>query len=159
MTSENHFSHVWKSFFPRLKIVFPTSENHFSLIRGKMIFRRGKNDFQTSIFIIQTFFPQTKWAKTLVNFSKFNFFQNISQNDSKHLEFFFKNGIFQKFLRIFWFIQKIANLKINFFTYKMSQNTCKNFQRWNFSKNAQNLLIHSENWKSFFFIHNGSKHL
>ena len=42
----------------------------------------------------------------------------------------------------------------------MGQNTCKNFQKWNFSKNAQNLLIYPENWKSqnqFFPIKNGSK--
>ena len=42
----------------------------------------------------------------------------------------------------------------------MVQNTCKNFQKWNFSKNAQNLLIYPENWKSqnqFFPIKNGSK--
>ena len=43
----------------------------------------------------------------------------------------------------------------NFFPYKMNQKTCKNFQKWIFSKkaqnllkNAQNLLIHPENWKS-----------
>ena len=57
----------------------------------------------------------------------------------------------------------------NFFPYKMNQKTCKNFQKWIFSKkaqnllkNAQNLLIHPENEKSknlYFPIQNGSKHL
>ena len=55
-------------------------------------------------------FPHTKWVKTLVKI--------------------FKNEIFQKMLRIFWFIQKIENLKVNFSPYKMGQNTCKNFQKW-----------------------------
>ena len=71
--------------------------------------------------------------------------------------------IFENFFLIFqWFIQKIENLQFNIFSpYKMGQNTCKNFQKWNFSKIAQNLLIHPENWKSqnqFFPIQNGSKH-
>ena len=64
--------------------------------------------------------------------------------------------IFENFFLIFqWFIQKIENLQFNIFSpYKMGQNTCKNVQKWNFLKIAQNLLIHPENWKSqnqFFF--------
>ena len=66
-------------------------------------------------------------------------------------------NIVKKFSLIFkWFIQKIENLKFNIFSpCKMGRNTCKNFQKWIFSKkvqnfleNAQNLLIHPENWKS-----------
>ena len=63
------------------------------------------------------------------------------QNGSKHLNFFFKIGCFQKkfkifwkMLRIFWFIQKMKNLKIYIFQYKMGQNTCKFFKNRIFQK-------------------------
>ena len=93
--------------------------------------------------------------------------KDLSYSDGKKwlnlINFFHHNSmIFWKMLRIFWFIQKIENLKINFFPYKMGQNTCKNFQKWNFSKNAPNLMIHPKNWKfqnQFLPIQNGSKHL
>ena len=71
-------------------------------------------------------FSHTKWVKTLVKI--------------------FKNGIFQKLLRIFWFIQKIENPKMNFFQYKMGSNTWKVFKNWTFQKNAKNCLICPENW-------------
>ena len=38
---------VWKSFFPRLKIIFPLIREKWFSDVGKTIFRRGKNDFQT----------------------------------------------------------------------------------------------------------------
>ena len=96
---------LWgKQSFTMRKMHFPHSKRH--LLWGKCIFLIVK--FSKEIFLIfqwfiqriknlnfKKFFSHTKWVKTLVKI--------------------FKNGIFQKLLRIFWFIQKIENLKINFF--------------------------------------------
>ena len=41
---------------------------------------------------------------------------------------------------------KMSNSR--FLLYKMGLNTCKNFQKWNFSKIVKNHLIHPESWKS-----------
>ena len=67
---------------------------------------------------------------------------------------------------IFWMNHK--NL-LKIFTSVIFLTVWGNFQKWifskkaqNFLKNAQNLLIHPEDWKSqnqFFPIQNGSKHL
>ena len=43
---------VWKSFFPRLKIIFPLIREKWFSDVGKTIFRRGKNDFQTSCYFL-----------------------------------------------------------------------------------------------------------
>ena len=93
--------------------------------------------------------------------------KDLSYSDGKKwlnlINFFHHNSmIFWKMLRIFWFIQKIENLKINFFPYKMGQNTCKNFQKWNFSKNCSESSDSSRKLKiskQFFLIQYGSKHL
>ena len=87
------------------------------------------SDSSRKLKISKSIFSHIKWVKTL--------------------EKIFKNGIFQKSLRIFWFIQKIENLKINFFPYKMGQNTCKNFQKWIFSKK---LKIFWKMLRIFWFI-------
>ena len=67
------------------------------------------------------FFPHAKWVETLVKIFKIGCFQK-------------KFKIFWKMLRIFWFIQKMKNLKIYIFQYKMGQNTWKFFKNRIFQK-------------------------
>ena len=123
----------------RSRVQSPVSPMIFSF---PQILHLSKSQITFVIVGSNPIFPHTKWVKTLVKI--------------------FKNEIFQKMLRIFWFIQKIENLKVNVSPYKMGQNTCKNFQKWNLSRNAQNLRIYPKHWKSqsqFFPIYNESKHL
>ena len=74
------------------------------------------SDSSRKLKISKSIFSHTTWVKTLVKI--------------------FKNRIFQKMFRIFWFIWKIEKLKINFYQYKMGQNTLKIFQKSNFSKKS-----------------------
>jgi len=123
---------------------------------GEQIFNTGIKDLFISEQIFNTGIKDLFYSDGKKWLNLINFFHHNSM-------------IFWKMLRIFWFIQKIENLKINFSHTKWVKTLKFFFQNWmfskkvqNFLKNAQNLLIHPENEKSknlYFPIQNGSKHL
>ena len=85
-TSENHFSHVWKSFFPLLgKNGFQTWEKRFSDV-GKMIFRRHAIFFQTlSIFLQTSYFFPMKLLQIKKSHLRSSYLENTGKNEKKEM--------------------------------------------------------------------------